>query len=58
MYVLKEIEIESMVRGILIVMFDSVLVIIVMFLVCINSMLRKLLCKIVWSDILFVCVSY
>lgn len=47
-----------MVRGILIVMFDSVLVIIVMFLVCINSMLRKLLCKIVWSDILFVCVSY
>lgn len=55
MYVLKETETESMARGTSIAMPDSALVTTAMSSAC---MPRKLLCKTVRSDILFVCVSY
>lgn len=58
MYVLKETETESMARGTSIAMPDSALVTTAMSSACTNSMPRKLLCKTVRSDILFVCVSY
>lgn len=58
MYVLKETETESMARGTSIAMPDSPLVTTAMSSACTNSMPRKLLCKTVRSDILFVCVSY
>lgn len=57
-YVLKETETESMARGTSIAMPDSALVTTAMSSACTNSMPRKLLCKTVRSDILFVCVSY
>lgn len=58
MYVLKETETESMARGTSIAMPDSALVTTTMSSACTNSMRRKLLCKTVRSDILFVYVSY
>lgn len=51
-------ETESMARGTSIAMPDSALVTTAMSSACTNSMPRKLLCKTVRSDILFVCVSY
>lgn len=51
-------ETESMARGTSIAMPDSALVTTTMSSACTNSMPRKLLCKTVRSDILFVCVSY
>lgn len=57
-YILKETETESMARGTSIAMPDSALVTTTMSSACTNSMPRKLLCKTVRSDILFVCVSY
>lgn len=57
-YILKETETESMARGTSIAMPDSALVTTTMSSACTNSMPRKLLCKTVRSDILFVYVSY
>lgn len=51
-------ETESMARGTSIAMPDSALVTTTMSSACTNSMRRKLLCKTVRSDILFVYVSY
>lgn len=51
-------ETESMARGTSIAMPDSALVTTTMSSACTNSMPRKLLCKTVRSDILFVYVSY
>lgn len=51
-------ETESMARGTSITMLDSALVTTAMSSACTNSMPRKLLCKTVRSDILFVYVSY
>lgn len=51
-------ETESMARGTSIAMPDSALVTTTMSSACTNNMPRKLLCKTVRSDILFVYVSY
>lgn len=54
----KEPEIPCQARGTSIAMPDSALVTTTMSSACTNSMPRKLLCKTVRSDILFVYVSY